>query len=257
MNGLRIHPAAALFAAAVTLAACSGGAAFDGVTADTYSNRAGAATPSPSPTPFPPSVTIGYGEIFGYDNVFTPNDGDTSTGGQGATTDGVPCLSSMPSTYHVHAFVGIIVNGRQLAVPDGIGFVQPEGDITFDGIPNWTEYATKCYYETHTHDASGVIHLESTSSAPWTSSVFRLGQFFHVWGMNVSTSGVGPYRGTVRTYVAQVPFKTETITSSDYTVYTGQPNAIPLYSHTCVWIEVGPNFVDITKLPVLYWYEEY
>lgn len=213
--------------------------------------------PSASPTPLPASYAIGHGEIFGADNQFTPDDGDTSSGGQGQTVDSITCASTMYTTYHVHAFLGIIVNGRQLALPDGIGMVQPGADITYEGIPNWTEYASKCYYYTHTHDASGVMHLESPKSMPPTSSLFTLGNFLDVWGIKVSSSGVGPYGGTVKTYLAQVPFKTESVPNTDYVLYSGDPNAIPLYSHTCIWLEVGPNYVDPSKLPTLNWWDEY
>ena len=213
--------------------------------------------PSASPTPFPASYAIGHGEVFGVDDRFTSTEGDTSSGGQGQTVDGVPCATTMPNTYHVHAFLGIIVNGRQFALQDGIGMVQPGADITYAGIPNWTEYASKCYYYMHTHDASGVIHLESSRSVPLTTSIFTLGNFFHVWGETVSTGNVAQYTGTVRVYLAQVPFRTESIPNTDYKLYTGDPNAIPLYSHTCIWLEVGPNYVDPSKLPILNWWDEY
>jgi len=62
---------------------------------------------------------VGAGEIFGLDNQFSPTDGNTSVGGQGKTVDSaLPCLSTMPHTYHVPSFLGIIVNRRQLALPD-------------------------------------------------------------------------------------------------------------------------------------------
>lgn len=221
-------------------------------------------TPSPSPspsasatpTPMPASATIGYGEIFGADDTFAPVDGDTSSGGQGQTVDGMPCVSSMPNTYHVHAFVGIIINGRQLAIPDGIGMDGPGADGTYAGIPNWTEYAT-CYYYIHTHDASGVLHVESPQSASLSSSLYTLGNAFDMWGMALSSTQIGPYSGTVRAYVAQVPLKTAQILRSDYTLYGGDPRTVPLYSHTTAWLEIGPAYIAPSSLPVLNYYEEY
>lgn len=221
-------------------------------------------TPSPSPspsagaspTPMPASYTIGYGEIFGSDNAFTPNDGDTSSGGQGQNIDGMPCVSTMPNTYHVHAFVGIIINGRQLALPDGIGMENPGADGTYANIPNWTEYAT-CYYYIHTHDASGVLHVESPQSVPLTSSIYTLGNAFDMWGMPLSSTQIGPYTGTVRAYVGQVPIKTAQILRSDYSLYSGDPRSIPIYSHTTTWLEIGPTYIAPSSLPVLNYYEEY
>lgn len=219
-------------------------------------------TPSPSasssasPTPMPASYTIGYGEIFGADNAFSPNDGDTSSGGQGQTVDGMPCASTMPNAYHVHSFVGIIINGRQLALPDGIGMKNPGADGTYAGIPNWTEYAS-CYYYIHTHDASGVFHVESPQSASLSSSIYTLGNAFDMWGMALSNTQIGPYTGTVRAYTAKVPLKTTQILRSYYTLWSGNPRSIPIYSHTTTWLEIGPNYITPSNLPVLNYYMEY
>jgi hypothetical protein len=204
----------------------------------------------------PASETIGSGEIFGADNTFSPNDGDTTRGGQGQTVDNIPCKTTMPNTYHVHAFVGILINGRQLALPDGIGMKNPGSDITYAGIPNWTEYAT-CYYYTHTHDASGVVHIESPQSASQSTNLYTLWNVFDVWGMPLSPTQIGPYTGTVRTYIAQVPLKTTQIARSYYKLYTGSPRYIGLHSHTTVWLEIGPTYVAPSALPVLNYYEEY
>lgn len=204
----------------------------------------------------PASFTIGNGSIFGTDNAFTPNDGNTSSGGQGQTVDGMPCVSTMPNTYHVHSFVGIIINGRQLALPDGIGMKNPGGDGTYAGFPNWTEYAS-CYYYIHTHDASGVLHVESPQSVPRTATLYTLGNAFDMWGMTLSNTQIGPYSGIVRAYVAQVPITTAQIQRSAYTLYSADPSTIPIYSHTTTWLEIGPTYVPPSSLPVLNYYEEY
>lgn len=227
------------------------------LTATSVQLTASSPSPAPSSTPLPASETIGSGEIFGHDNVFTPNDGDTSSGGQGNTTsDGIPCASTMPNTYHVHAFVGILINGRQLALPDGVGMKNPGADGTYAGIPNWTEYAS-CYYYIHTHDASGVLHIESPKSVSLSSSIYTLSAAFNVWGMALSSTQIGPYTGTVRAYVAKVPLKTGQILRSYYTLYSGNPRSIPLYSHTTIWLEIGPTYIAPSSLPVLNYYEEY
>lgn len=226
------------------------------LTATSVKLTAGSPPPSPSPTPMPASYTVGSGEIFGTDNAFSPNDGNTSTGGQGQTVDGLGCLSTMPNTYHVHAFVGIIINGRQKALPDGMGMKNPGSDGTYAGIPNWTEYAS-CYYSIHTHDASGVVHVESSTSASQSTSLYTLGNVFDVWGRPLSTTQIGPYTGTVRAYVAQVPLKTEQILRTYYTTYTSNPRSIPIKSHTTIWLEIGPYYVPPSALTVLNYYEEY
>lgn len=226
------------------------------LTATSVKLTASSPSPSSSPSPLPASATIGAGEIFGADNVFSPNDGDTSSGAQGQTVDGIPCKTTMPNNYHIHSFVGIIINGRQIAIPDGIGMKNPGGDGTYAGIPNWTEYAS-CYYYIHTHDASGVFHVEYGQSVLLSSTVFNLGNAFDVWGMPLSSTQIGPFTGTVRAYVARVPLKTAQILRSYYTLYSGNPRSIPIYSHTTTWLEIGPNYITPSSLPVLNYYEEY
>lgn len=208
-------------------------------------------------TPMPASYIVGAGEIFGTDNQFTPNDGDNTPGGNGQIIDSVlPCVKTMPTTYHVHAFVGIIINGYQKAISDGLGMENPQTDITYQGIPHWTQYAT-CYYYIHTHDASGVLHIESPKSVPLTTSLYTLGNAFDVWGHRLTTTAISVWTGTVRTYVAQVPLRTDQIQRSSYVLYTGNPRSIPLHSHTTVWLEIGPAYVTPSKLPVIAYNEEY
>src|SRR5689334_17489243 len=62
------------------------------------------------------ALTASSGAVNGQDDTFTPVDGDASAGGNGQTVDGIPCLPTMAeSNYHIHVFLGIIVNGRELA----------------------------------------------------------------------------------------------------------------------------------------------
>lgn len=204
----------------------------------------------------PSSQTIGSGEIFGTDNSFSPYDGDTSRGGQGQYVDNIPCKTTMPNTYHVHAFVGILINGAHRALPDGIGMKNPGSDITYNGIPNWTQSAS-CYYYIHSHDASGVLHIESPQSASPSTSLYKLGNAFDVWGMPLSTTQIGPYTGTVRTYVANIPLGTTQVSRTAYALYSGNPRYVPLKSHTTVWLEIGPAYVAPSGFPVLNYYEEY
>jgi hypothetical protein len=247
-------PALSVLLGAAALAACAGHAQPNLPPAANAPMTRGAY--ASTPTPMPASETIGSGEIWGSDNVFSPNDGDSSTGGQGQTVDNIPCATSMPNAYHVHAFVAMLVNGRQVALPDGVGMKNPGSDITYAGFPNWTEYAS-CYYYIHTHDASGVLHIESPQNVSPSTSLYTLGSAFDVWGRALSSTQIGPYAGTVRAYVAQVPLKTAQILRTDYVQYTGNPRTIPLHSHTTVWLEIGPAYVAPSQLPVLNYYEEY
>ncbi len=121
-------------------------------------------------------------------SVGTPTwaDGPTATGGRGTSIDGVNCVSS--EIYHIHAHVAIIKNGEMLAIPPAIGL-------------------TGCTYEMHTHDASGVVHIETD-----TTRSFLLHQFFSLWGMPLSRSNVA------------------NITDLPVTVYINDANGLALYS---------------------------
>jgi hypothetical protein len=78
---------------------------------------------------------------------------------------------------HTHSMVAIYRNGVRLALPALIGL---QG----------------CAYETHTHDRTGVVHVE-----PSVARTITVGQFFGVWGQQVSQAAVAGITGPVRTYV--------------------------------------------------------
>lgn len=254
--------------AALILAACGGGGGSTtpsvvGPSTNPQPSPVATATPTPTPTATPTSpptassstIGTGDGEVNGVDNQFTPNDGNTSTGGQGQTVDGDACVATMSNNYHVHAFLGLYVNGQEIAIPDGTGMVNPQGEGTYQGFPNQTEYAT-CFYDTHTHDPSGMIHMESTdpNNVPQTGSIFTLGNYLDVWGMKLTATGFGPYTGAVTVITSGQlsrggPGTNEQIPATTYSVYAGDPNQIALYSHEVIWIEVGAGNPTLGQLP--------
>jgi len=82
--------------------------------------------------------------------------------------DGVQCNAFEQLLFHVHAHLDVIINGRYFVVPSQIGI-----------IPN------KCFFWLHTHDESGIIHIESPANKEFT-----LGQFFDIWGKKFSNSQI-------------------------------------------------------------------
>ena len=197
-----------------------------------------------------PEIVLGWGNTDGIDNQFSPNDGDTSTGGNGGTIDGIPCAPVMYNTYHVHAFVGVMVAGKEIATPDAIGMYEPGAES--NGVTD----TASCYYSIHTHDASGMIHLESSSTASLGSSIFTLGNLLDVWGMPIASSRFGPYSGTVRVFYATTPLTD--IYSGTYYQYTGTaPKSIKLYSHEAIWIQIGSPYVPASSLPKIRFWTEY
>jgi hypothetical protein len=228
----------------------------------------------------------GNGQINGDDTMFPggigedPNDGDYPAGGHGPLTsppqtigpDNVPCLQSMDTGalppqgtgYHVHTFVGIYYNGKEVALPDGIGMANPEGESTYKGIPNWTNYATMCYYETHTHDASGLIHQESANAplAFQQGAKYTLGDFLAVWGITIGPTNLGPLSGPVSIYTSGQfgrggPGTKSEIGSNTYTLYTGDPTLIGLYSHEVIWITIGTGNPVGSNLPNVLFFTEW
>jgi hypothetical protein len=281
-----------VFTAAV-LTACGG----NGVSPNTASPSGGKqsitrfdVTPTPSPTPNSRLTKVtGYGQINGNDTLFPggggeeSNDGDYAAGGHGPVNttigpDNVPCLSAMYTGkvepygpgYHVHAFLGIYYNGLEVAVPDGLGFANPAGDGQFNvGLPNqtppnWTQYAIgpKCYYQMHTHDASGTLHIESATAPAngQNGTLYTLGDLLAIWGIPVSATNWGPLNGAVQIYTSGQFSRGHQcyphcyVYSNTYTPYAGDPTLMPLYSHEVIWVLVGTGNPTGSSLPnVLFW----
>lgn len=83
---------------------------------------------------------------------------------------GLPALSEEGSILHTHQHLDIFIEGKVIPIPQDIG----EGKDFISPI--------------HTHDETGVIHVESP-----TVQVFTLGQFFNVWGVGFDNQCLGGY----------------------------------------------------------------
>jgi hypothetical protein len=82
-----------------------------------------------------------------------------SSNASAQTIDGIQCNAVEQLLFHNHVHLDIFIGGQPYTLPSQIGI-----------IPG------KCIYWLHTHDDSGVIHIES----PVTRN-FTLGQFFDIW----------------------------------------------------------------------------
>ena len=149
--------------------------------------------------------------------------GNWPQGGQGQPISGVSCvITSPPPAYHVHAHVSLYVNGEQIAVPAGLGVVNP---ILTNGYVNFD--VSKCFYEIHTHDATGVIHLHANAGA---NRPLTLGQVFDVWGQSLTRDNVAGKLGRVVVFV-------------DQQRYDGDLRSIVLSAGTLVSLQVGSPLV--------------
>lgn len=84
--------------------------------------------------------------------------------------DGIHCDAAEGSVEHVHAQLQLFNRGRSVPVPAQIGIPQ----------------SGTCLYWIHTHTGDGFIHIESP-----VRRTFTLGQFFDIWGPDLSWSRAG------------------------------------------------------------------
>jgi hypothetical protein len=73
--------------------------------------------------------------------------------------DGIQCNVREQFLFHIHTHIDIFVNGQVIYIPPQIGI-----------IPG------KCIYWMHTHDGTGIVHIESPINRDFT-----LGQFYDLW----------------------------------------------------------------------------
>jgi hypothetical protein len=178
------------FCLLLLLAACGGGS--------------GNSSTAPPPDPGSQSISLAsnYTDIIEGGQLGQSHWPDGS--GTGSPIDGVTCSNS--AIYHIHAMVSIYRDGVRLAVPQSIGLAG-------------------CTYELHTHDATGVVHLETNAQKTLT-----FGQFFAVWGQPLGPSNVAGLTGTIRFYV---------IENEQVTPYTGNPADIQIAERRELAIVVG------------------
>ncbi len=258
---------AALCVAGFGLSACGGGGSGGGgsvpTTAPTSTAPPGTPTPPPAtstpavtPTPPPPTLPPGptptppgastqtlhatQGGLNGRIGGFTPSEGNTSSGGTGGNVDGIPCLPVMPTTYHVHIFLGVYNNGTLMALPIGTGMVNPGTPVS--GFLN----TAQCFYFTHTHDSSGIVHIESNQNVAVTKSIYTLKTYLDIWGITADANHFGPFQGPVRVFTSGQVYRGNMnnglVTANNYTYYGSDPSSVPLYSHEVIFVEVGPNY---------------
>jgi hypothetical protein len=148
--------------------------------------------------------------------VLIPNSNDApspaSNGADSASApaiDGIRCEPIERLAYHIHAHLTIRIRGALEVVPSQIGFRE------------------SCLYWIHTHDTSGIVHVE----AP-TQDLFTLGQFFDIWNMNLDWNHVGPTAAETGEHV---------FTFVNGRVWTGDPLEITLRAHAVIELQIGPR----------------
>jgi len=116
---------------------------------------------------------------------------------------GVPARAGL--TLHAHQHLDVFVNGKRVVVPAGIGI----GDGLLSPL--------------HTHDDSGVVHVEST-----TVRSYSLAEFFAVWGVRLTKTCLADEcgEGKLHLFVNGKP--------------AADPNRIVLSQHLEIAVAFGP-----------------
>lgn len=189
------------------------------------------------------------------------NAGDTSRAPQGATTDGAPCKnvsegSQWPTgKFTQHIFVGIYYRGTEETLPQAVGMVKPKPPTTPappdwpNGHPNNT-YAvelSQCRYNVHSHDYSGLVHIEDTllaQSNTWMPSYANLKTLFDVWGASITSTGINAganvLSGTTGLYygLPSARYNGNDLVRS-YTLFSGSAGSLHFSKHMAIWIVIG------------------
>jgi hypothetical protein len=122
---------------------------------------------------------------------------------------GLDVLPKEALTFHIHQRMAILVNGHGQYLPAGIGIDAKGKFIT----------------ELHTHDYSGIIHVEAPKAHNFT-----LGQFFDVWGLRFTKDCLGGYctdgNKKVRVWTDGKPVK-------------GDPRKVVLTEHLSIVVAYG------------------
>ncbi|MEV0718399.1 hypothetical protein [Asanoa sp. NPDC050611] len=125
------------------------------------------------------------------------------------TAAGLPMLGEEGNVEHIHAHLDVIADGQPVTVPAEIGIDEGTGQLS----------------PLHTHDTTGVVHVESPVKAE-----FSLGQLFTEWDVSLSADHIGALTaGDGKTLQAYVNGK----------AVQGDPAAIVLHAHDEIALVYG------------------
>lgn len=149
----------------------------------------------------------------------------------GQSLDGISCLSGEQIAYHHHVHLAIFVDGKPYSIPLGTGMVG-QLSVAQSSAGQFVEGASTCLYWLHVHAQDGIVHIESPEARQ-----FELGQFFDIWGIPLSSSQLGSYKGAVTATVNGQP-------------WTEDPTAIQLTEHSSIVLNVG---TPVVSPPAISW----
>jgi hypothetical protein len=102
----------------------------------------------------------------------TPGPWNSGTDGLEARATKLGLPDPSDTVFHIHGNLSVYTDGKKQTVPANIG------------IDSQSQFLASL----HTHDDSGVVHMEAVQPYP-----FKLGQFFTIWGVPFTASQLGSY----------------------------------------------------------------
>jgi hypothetical protein len=143
----------------------------------------------------------------------------------GQVVDGIACSTGEMLQVHYHANLQIYVDGQQVPVPAGVGIVEPDSSIA---SPHQSSNGTlSCLYNLHTHDGSGIIHIESPDNRDYT-----LGNLFDIWGQRLSSAQLMQNKVDGTHKLVVVVFDA----NGQKSTYTGDPHNLTLNQHDTIYL---------------------
>ncbi len=132
-------------------------------------------------------------------------------------------LTAEGTVEHIHSHLSVTVDGSTVAVPALLGIDESAGSIS----------------PLHTHDNSGIVHVESPVKASFT-----LGQVFTEWNVALATDRIGAYSAadghTVTVFVGGKAF-------------AGDPASITLADHEDIDVVVTKTGVTASAPAAFTW----
>ena len=154
----------------------------------------------------------------------------------GGTVDGVQCQAGESYVYHIHIDLTLYNHGKAVMVPKDIGI--PASQSINEAAQN-PQNPNICLYWLHTHDPSGIVHIESP-----TQKLYTLGQFLDVWRNTAATDATGGYQDQI-SVDGSFPQALQAANPRDIHAYVdGKPVSTPYWTitftpHKLVTLEIG------------------
>lgn len=168
---------------------------------------------SSKPGPAALTTPISWKDLPGLQTGPPPWNNGSTTLSLRLSSIGLNQLSQEQLAFHIHQHLDIYVNGKHVNVPQAIGFGTDPTSGKFTYIT-----------ELHTHNALGIVHVESGQDLTYV-----LGQFFGAWGVRLTKTCLGQFTGGCDNLQYWVNGKK----------LTGDPGKLALKNHQEIVITVG------------------